>query len=211
MTVRDFLGALSAGGRADVPAAKLSVFSTTTSEQALLGAILLDDAGLCCDDLRQGTTILLHDDQDVCDCIYEAVAGVLRDDVRLLMHGTWFDAYDDAVNDGTPVVIVTFDRAIVLPQDALLLADRVIDLGDVGRPAVVAALTKAITGTVFHLTTREAASFEAESLMRCVRLASSGQDVACRLAAWLEEARTRDPTADATAAPRVPRRTDLRA
>ena len=210
MTVRDCLNAISADKRANVPAEWTSRSMMTRREHGLLGAVLLDDAGVCRDDLLQGTTILLHPDQDVCDCVHEAVACILGDDVRLLMHGTWFDAYDDAVNDGTPVVIVSFDKKIVFPQDAVLLADRVVDVGDVGRPEVVAALIETTTGAIVRLSPEEAASFEAASLMRCVHFAASAEDVTCRLAAWLEEHRTKNLTAYASAAPRGPRRTNLR-
>ena len=210
MTMRDCFSAISAGKRANVPAQRTSRAMTITSEHGLLGAVLLDDAGVSRDDLLQGTTILLHPDQDICDCVHEAVASILGDDVRLLMHGTWFDSYDDAVNDGTPIVMVSFDRAVVFPQDAVLLADRVVDLGDVGRPEVVAALVETMTGAVVRLSSDEAASFEAASLMHCVHFAASAEDVTCRLTAWIEEHTTKDPAAYASAAPRAPCRTDLR-
>jgi DNA polymerase III delta prime subunit len=158
----------------------------TVREQ--LGAILLDMTDLHLADLKHGTTVLVHDDPNVVDCLSDAVRRLYGDALTLLRTGTHDITYDQCANHGLPVVVTCWDRLGVHPQDIVLLADRDVDVGDVGHASVIARLTEAVTGTSVHLSEIDAGRFGCEALIRCVQLGSTTENCERRLRAWLDEA-----------------------
>ncbi len=83
-------------------------------------------------------------------------------------------AYDEAVNVGRAVIFVSWDRTAIRPPDAVAIADRVIDVEEVGQSSVIAALTEAVSGVQIHLSDDDAAKFGAIALLRCCPLGSTG-------------------------------------
>ena len=154
----------------------------------LLGAVLLDHTHLGADDLRRGTTVLLHGDSEVVGCLAEAVRRTYRADLTLITPRDSGAIYDEAANVGRPIVILSWDRSTIDPQDALAIADRVIEVEEVGQASVVAALSDAVTGAPVYLTDDDAARFGATSLVRCCPLGSTPEECERRLRAWLSDA-----------------------
>ena len=154
----------------------------------MLGAVLLDHADLTPDVLRRGTTVLIHGDTDVVDCLTEVVKRIYAKDVVVITPRDSGDTYDQAVNVGWPVVITSWDRTAVRPLDAVAIADRVIDVEEVGQASVIAALTEAVSGVEIHLSDDDALRFGAIALLRCCPLGSTGSDCERRIRAWLADA-----------------------
>ena len=158
----------------------------TVREQ--LGAVLLDMTDLAWEDMMRGTTVLVHTDADVVDCLFDAVRRLYGDALTLLRTGTHDSTYDQCANHGRPVVVTCWDRLGVHPQDIVLLADRDVDVGDVGHASVIARLTGGVTGASVHLADSDAERFGCEALIRCVQLGSTTANCERRLRAWLDEA-----------------------
>ena len=158
----------------------------TVTEQ--LGAILLDTSDLTDADLRRGTTVLVHPDGDVVECLHDAIRRLFGDSVMLLRPGSHDISYDTAVNHGRAVVVVTWDRLALQPHDIVLLADRDVDIDDVGDVSVIARLTEAVTGAAVWLSAGDAERLGCEALIRCVQLGSTTADCERRLRLWLDDA-----------------------
>ena len=197
-----FLDALRAAYASRAGASKLLKQVPTVTVSELLGAVLLDDTGLAPSDLLSGTTVLVHDDMDVTEAVHDVLRRVFPDGMLLLKGGSHEDRYDAAVGMGMPVVLVLTDRLGFMPHAAVLLADRDVDLGEVGRPSVIAALTQAVTGTPVLISEENAAQFGAATLLRCVPLHASFEACAHKIRKWLDvPVGTSDDDEDAVPAP----------
>ena len=163
--------------------------AVTVTEQ--LGAILLDATDLTQADVMRGTTVLVHDDPHVVDCVYDALRrlyGNGQTKLALLKHGSYGAVYTDAVNEGRPVCIVTWSAATFEPQDAIVLSDRNYLLPEVGDSDVIARLTEAVSGDPVTLTQAAAERFGCEALIRCIQHGSTTADCDRRLNLWLDGA-----------------------
>jgi hypothetical protein len=180
------MDALRAAYASRATASKLLKQIPSVTVWELLGAVLLDTTGLAPSDLLSGTTVLVHDDIDVVNAVHDVLRRVFPDGLLLLKGGSHEDRYDAAVGQGMPVVLVLTDRLAFMPHAAVLLADRDLDIGEVGRPSIVAALTKAVTGTALQISEESAAQFGAATLIRCVPLHVSFNDCARKVRTWLD-------------------------
>ena len=154
----------------------------------MLGAVMLDHTDLTPDVLRRGTTVLLHADGDVVECLREALKRTYGNDVTIATPRDSEVAYDEAANVGRAVIIVSWSRSAIVPQDAIAIADRVVDVEEVGQSSVIAALTDAVSGVAVYLSDDDACRFGAIALLRCCPLGSTGSDCERRIRAWLSDA-----------------------
>ena len=159
---------------------------TADSVADMLGAVLLDHTGLSPTDLLSGSTVLVHDDSDVVAAVLGMLHRIWPHGLTLLRNSAYDESYTRAVSQGTPVIIVLTDRLAFAPVDAVLLADRDLDIGEVGRASVIAALTQAVSGTAVHLSDEDAAQFGFTALLHCCPLHSTGDDCVRRIRAWLD-------------------------
>jgi hypothetical protein len=166
-----------------------TVPALTVVEQ--LGAIVLDATDLTPADAMRGTTVLVHDDPQVVDCVYDALKWLYCNgatQLALFKPGSYDAVYTEAVSTGRPVVIVIWSRNGFEPQDAVLLADRDIEMPDVGRADYIARLTWSVSGGEVWLADVSAERFGAEALIRCIQHGSTTADCERRLRLWLDGA-----------------------